>query len=301
MDWSCKTVIRKQFVTRKICIKRARWSSLGAVDTNMRIRGLVPPISPATADFPSNGADRSVVDVLICADHEVLRAGLERVVRSAPDLHVVAHATGYTRVEQLCRLSAPDVALVSLNLPSSLDLVRLLAGRGVAVVVLAPDRTEADVVAALCAGARSYLTTGVVTEQLLGTVRTVASGDITLEPQAARLLVLRLLGPGPEAADPVAADDVTATLTERQTAIAELVAEGLSNSEIAARLFLSQATVKGHLTVILRQLGLRDRTQLAIVMHRDANGRATDAADDSALEAEVTRLARSRDDISGRR
>ena len=171
MDWSCKTVIRKQFVTRKICIKRARWSSLGAVDTNMRIRGLVPRIGPATADLPStgaepsasNGADRSVVDVLICADHEVLRAGLERVVRSAPDLHVVAHATGYTRVEQLCRLSAPDVALVSLNLPSSLDLVRLLAGRGVAVVVLAPDRTEADVVAALCAGARSYLTTGVVT------------------------------------------------------------------------------------------------------------------------------------------
>ena len=104
----------------------------------------------------------------------------------------------------------------------------------------------------------------------------------------------------PETVEPAVAER-QATLTERQTAIAELVAEGLSNSEIAARLFLSQATVKGHLTVILRQLGLRDRTQLAIVMHRDANGRATDAADDSALEAEVTRLARSRDDISGRR
>lgn len=244
----------------------------GAVDTTMRIRVLVPATSPAAADFPSSGADRSVVDVLICADHEVLRAGLERIVRSAPDLHVVAHATGYTRVEQLCRLATPDVALVSLNLPGSLELVRMLAGRGVAVVILAPERTEADLVAALCAGARSYLTTGVVTEQLLGTVRSVASGDITLEPEAARLLVLRLLGPGPEPTDPAAVDDVTATLTERQSAIADLVAEGLSNSEIAARLFLSQATVKGHLTVILRQLGLRDRTQLAIVMHRDASG-----------------------------
>ncbi|MFW3171677.1 response regulator [Geodermatophilus sp. CPCC 206100] len=212
--------------------------------------------------------------VLICDDHEVLRHGLRAVFRQAPDLTVVAEAADADEALSLAARLRPDVTLVGLGTQGATvqRLVRTLTGMGLPVVLLSGTDDADDLVEALSAGARGCVHTTVSPTRLVEGVRAVARGETVLDACVAGELLHRL--DGVRQAGEGSDRSCSGQLTARQLRVADLVAEGLSNAEIAARLRVSRATVKGHITVALRRLGLRDRTQLAIHVHR--TGRPTD-------------------------
>ncbi|WP_244524838.1 LuxR C-terminal-related transcriptional regulator [Trujillonella endophytica] len=208
--------------------------------------------------------------VLVCDDHDVLRRGLRTVLARAPGLVVVAEAAGADEALALASRLRPDVVLVGLGArgPVVQRLVGALSALGIRVVLLGEaGPASGDFVEALRAGARGYMYTTVSPERLIEGVRAVANGATVLDGAVTGELLHRLEGAGSGAALPS-----SSPLTARQWAVAELVAEGLSNAEIAERLQLSRATVKAHITVALRRLGLRDRTQLAIHVHHMTQG-----------------------------
>ncbi|HZH19809.1 MAG TPA: response regulator transcription factor [Geodermatophilus sp.] len=210
--------------------------------------------------------------MLICDDHEVLRHGLRTVLRRIPGLSVVAEADSVGEALSMATELRPDVTLVGLDGqgPVLQDLVRELTGQGNRVMLLGEAGAGSDLVEILRAGARGYVHTTASPQRLVECVRAVARGETVLDASVTGELLHRL-DDGPRPGD----DEHRAThglLTARQQAVAELVAEGLTNAEIAARLQVSRATVKGHITVALRRLSLRDRTQLAIHVHRSTRG-----------------------------
>jgi DNA-binding NarL/FixJ family response regulator len=219
---------------------------------------------------PRNGAP---VRVLICDDHEVLRHGLRTVLRRAPDLVVVAETGDADEARSLASSLRPDVMLVGLGGqgPVVQDLVAALTGIGVRVVLLGEAGAGSGFVDALRAGARGYVHSTASPERLVEGVRAVAHGETVLDAAVTSELLHRLDGGHRRAAGP---QQLPNPLTARQQAVSELVAEGLTNAEIADRLKVSKATVKGHITVALRRLGLRDRTQLAIHVHRSVRPQA---------------------------
>jgi DNA-binding NarL/FixJ family response regulator len=168
----------------------------------------------------------------------------------------------------LAATARPDVTLMGIDgqgaaLP---DVVREMTGTGTRVLLLGEAGAVSDLLEVLRAGARGYVHAAVSSQRLIECVRAVARGETVLDADVTGELLHRL-------------DDVVRSqddgeprghgpLTARQQGVAELVAQGLTNAEIADRLQLSRATVKGHITVALRRLGLRDRTQLAIHVHR---------------------------------
>jgi DNA-binding NarL/FixJ family response regulator len=208
------------------------------------------------------------VRVLICDDHEVFRHGLRAVLRQIPGLCVVAEAACVGEALPLASTARPDVTLMGVDGqgPVLPDLVREMTGTGTRVLLLGEVGAASDLLEVLRAGARGYVHAAVSSQRLIECVRAVARGETVLDANVTGELLHRL--------DDVArsGDDgqprAHGPLTARQQAVAELVAEGLTNAEIAERLQLSRATVKGHITVALRRLGLRDRTQLAIHVHR---------------------------------
>jgi DNA-binding NarL/FixJ family response regulator len=208
--------------------------------------------------------------VLICDDHEVLRHGLRAVLRWAPDLAVVAEAADAAAALELAAELHPDVTLLGLGTHgvAMTELVRGLTATGTRVVLLGEAGSAGDLVEALRAGARGYVYTTVSSDRLVEGVRAVLRGETLLDAAVTGELLHHLDG----ARSAAAADDGPGRnpLTARQQAVSALVAEGLTNAEIAARLEVSRATVKGHITVALRRLGLRDRTQLAIHVNRRA-------------------------------
>lgn len=218
------------------------------------------------------GAQARRVGVLVCDDHEVLRHGLRTVLARTPDLAVVAEAAGADEALELATRLRPEVTLIGLGArgPVVQRLVGALTALGIRVVLLGEAGPgSGDFIDALRAGARGYMYTTVSPERLVEGVRAVANGETVLDGAVTGELLHRLEGAG-AGAGPAAPN--ASPLTARQWAVAELVAEGLTNAEIGERLQVSRATVKGHITVALRRLGLRDRTQLAIHVHRMTQG-----------------------------
>jgi DNA-binding NarL/FixJ family response regulator len=214
-----------------------------------------------------SGADPPV-RVLICDDQEVFRHGLRAVLCRIPGLCVVAEAACVGEALPLASTARPDVTLMGVDGqgPVLPGLVREMTGTGTRVLLFGEAGAASDLLEVLRAGARGYVHAAVSSQRLIEYVRAVARGETVLDANVTGQLLHRL-------------DDVARSggdgqhhghgpLTARQQAVAELVAEGLTNAEIAERLQLSRATVKGHITVALRRLGLRDRTQLAIHVHR---------------------------------
>jgi len=212
------------------------------------------------------------VRVLVVDDHEVLRQGIRTVLQAAPDVEVVAEASEAGVALAVATTLRPDVTLVGTCASGSLllDLVRALTDTGTRVVLLGETDSGSDFVDALRAGARGYVHTTVSPERLVEGVRAVAHGETVLDAAITGELLHRL--DGARTANGRGEQSPSGGLTARQYAVSRLVAEGLTNAEIAERLHVSRATVKGHITVALRRLGLRDRTQLAIHVHR--SGRA---------------------------
>ncbi|MCZ2815289.1 LuxR C-terminal-related transcriptional regulator [Modestobacter sp. VKM Ac-2984] len=223
-----------------------------------------------TAPEVLSGSDGVPFRVLICDDHEVLRQGLRAVLLRATDLRVVADAGSAAEALLLAARLRPDVTVLGLGAwgPVVAELVRSLSELGVRVILLGEPGAGGELVDALQAGACGYVHTTVSPQRLVDGVRAVAQGEVVLDAAATGELLHRL-DDAPRHADGSRASS-TGALTARQLAVSRLVAEGLTNAEIAERLEVSRATVKGHITVALRRLGLRDRTQLAIHFHRTA-------------------------------
>lgn len=203
------------------------------------------------------------IKVLIADDHRVVRQGLRTFLELHDDIVVVGEAgDGVTAVEMVRQLE-PDVVLMDLVMPrqDGIAATRQVKSLGIHTKVIAlTSFTEDDkVFPAIQAGASSYLLKDVSPDDLVEAIRAVYRGEARLHPDIARKLmeqVAHQAGPSREA--PV--DD----LTEREREVIRLVAQGRSNSEIAQALFISDKTVKTHISNILSKLALQDRTQLAI-------------------------------------
>lgn len=210
--------------------------------------------------------------VLLADDQALIRAGFKVLIDSAPDLEVVGEAaTGREAIDR-ARSSRADVILMDIRMP---DLDGLEATRqitvdedlaGVRVLILTTFEVDEYVVSALRAGASGFLSKGVEPGELLEAIRVVARGDALLSPKATRSLIARFLSqpePGPLPA-PAQLDG----LTEREREILALVAVGLSNDEIAERLYLSPLTAKTHVNRAMTKLGARDRAQLVVIAYQ---------------------------------
>lgn len=202
--------------------------------------------------------------VLIADDHEFFRAGV-RSVLSEHGLEVVGEAADGEAAVALAERRAPDVILMDLNMPrlSGIEATRRLAAAGlnIPVVMLTVSSTQADVLEALEAGAAGYLLKSAGPEEIVRSIEAAAAGDAPLSAEVARHLVERSRArPGRGAQGAAVAEP----LTERELDVLRLLADGLDNSQIAAELHLSAATVKRHVSGVLQKLGVSNRVQAAI-------------------------------------
>jgi DNA-binding NarL/FixJ family response regulator len=210
-----------------------------------------------------------VIRLLIADDHELMRGGLRAMLGAQDDLVVVGEAAdGAQAVDQAIALH-PDVIVMDIRMPrvDGIEATRRLAAHGLAARVLVLTTFDLDeyVWEALRAGAAGFLLKDAPPRQLAEAVRTVAAGDTLLAPAITRRLVERFVRVPPPGS--AAGQERFAALTEREREVLALVARGLSNAEIAGRLFLSEATVKTHVTRLLGKLGVRDRVQAVVLAY----------------------------------
>jgi DNA-binding NarL/FixJ family response regulator len=223
-----------------------------------------------------------VIKVLVADDQPLARNGLQAMLGAQEDIEIVGEAEdGAQAVEEALRLR-PDVVLMDIRMPNldGIEATRRIQEHAGAPKVLVLTTFDLDeyVYEALRAGAGGSLLKDAPPGQLAEAVRTVAAGEQLLAPAVTKRLVERFVRrPPPEAA----AQDTFGELTERELEVLKLVAGGLSNGEIAERLFLSEATVKTHVTRILSKLGLRDRVQAVVLAYESGlvePGASADAA-----------------------
>jgi DNA-binding NarL/FixJ family response regulator len=202
--------------------------------------------------------------VLIADDQQLVRAGLRMILEAAGDLEVVGDAVdGLDAVEQVTRLR-PDVVLMDVRMPTldGIDATRRILAEGggtTRVIMLTTFDLDEHVYAALAAGASGFLLKDMPGVQLIGGIHAVARGEELLAPTITRRLIERFV-----ADSRVPSSPDLARLTDREQEVLALVAEGLSNTEIAGRLVVSVETVKTHVSRVLDKLGVRDRVQAVI-------------------------------------
>ena len=213
-----------------------------------------------------------MISVLIVDDQDLIREGLRMLLEAEPDLAVVGEAGDGGQALDRARLLDPDVILMDVRMPGMNGIeatARLVqAGSRARILMLTTFDLDEYVYHALKAGAGGFLLKDASREQLTGAVRSVAVGETLLAPAITRRLIEDFCR-GPAPGSPVAG---AGGLSERELGVVQLVAQGLSNAEIAARLYLSEATVKSHIARILAKLGLRDRVQAAIFAHEHGLG-----------------------------
>lgn len=191
-----------------------------------------------------------VLRLLLVDDHPVVRDGLRGMLEAAPEFEVVGEASDGPSGVRLARSLRPDVVLMDLRMPGGggLDAIAELAAQEVPsrVLVLTTYDTDRDIMAALDAGATGYLLKDARREDLFAAIRSAARGESVLSPAVATRVVSRVRTRSQE-------------LTDREAEVLALVARGRSNREIAAALFVSEATVKTHLGHVYEKLGVKDR------------------------------------------
>ena len=210
------------------------------------------------------------VRVLLADDQPLLRTGFRMILSAQPDLEVVGEAVdGADAVRQVARLQ-PDVVLMDVRMPG-MDGIQateeiVAADQGSRVLILTTFDLDEYAFAGLRAGASGFVLKDVPPAELIGAIRAVAAGDAVVAPRVTRSLLDQLSAhlPDPRAEPPVIDTAAVAALTDREREVFGEVARGLSNAEIAARLHLSEATVKTHITRVLAKLRLRDRVQMVI-------------------------------------
>ncbi len=197
-----------------------------------------------------------MIRILVVDDHPVVRAGIVALLDAAADVEIVGTAASGEEALALMTSTRPDLVVMDLRMPG-IDgdeaTARILAAHpGVRVLILTTYESDDAILSAIAAGASGYLLKAAPEEELLAGVRAVAAGEVALAPSVSRMLVARTREP---------ARPAPAELSPRELEVLELVAEGLSNREIGARIHLGEATVKTHLMKAFGKLGVNDRTR----------------------------------------
>jgi DNA-binding NarL/FixJ family response regulator len=210
--------------------------------------------------------------VLLADDDPLVRAGLKTILSAADDLRIVGEAGDGAGAVSGVQAHRPDVVLMDVRMPG-LDGIDA-TGRITAladppkVIVLTTFQLDEYVFGALRAGASGFLLKDTPPADIIRAIRLVAAGDAMLSPSVTRTLIQRF-GADPDAPRRAAAEESVRALTDREREVAAEVAKGSSNAEVAARLFMSEATVKAHVSRVMAKLGAGNRVQVAITA-RDA-------------------------------
>ena len=210
-----------------------------------------------------------MIRVLVADDQSLVRAGFKALLDARDDIEVVGEAADGAGAVELARKLRPDVILMDIRMPGvdGLEATRRIAAdedlAGVKVIILTTFESDEYVFQAIRCGASGFLVKDTEPADLLQAVRVVARGDALLSPSVTRRLITDLAtrpaGPAP------AATKALSALTDREREVMALVAGGLSNDEIAARLYLSPLTAKTHVSRIMTKLSARDRAQLVVL------------------------------------
>jgi DNA-binding NarL/FixJ family response regulator len=215
-----------------------------------------------------------VISVLLADDQPLLRRGFRMILEAEDGVTVAGEAgDGAEAIELACRVR-PDVVLMDIRMPGTdgIEATRRItaAEPGVRVLVLTTFDLDEYAFGALQAGASGFLLKDVRPHELVAAVRTVASGDAVVSPRVTRRLLeeyAQQLPVADAAGDQASRYPQLSSLTEREREVLAVVAQGLSNTEIATSLFVSETTVKSHVGRILAKLGLRDRVQIVVLAY----------------------------------
>ncbi|MET8339835.1 response regulator transcription factor [Streptosporangium canum] len=215
-------------------------------------------------------AQSPAVRIVVADDHPVVRTGFAELLGTQPDFTVVGTASDGAEAVRICHDLSPDVVLMDVRMPGmdGIEATRRLAGSvaaGPRVLILTTFDLDEYVYDALRAGASGFLLKDVTAERLFDAVRVIAAGEALLAPAITRRLIseFALLPPQPD----ISSTPALTALTPRETQVLRLIAEGLSNPEIASRLTVTEETVKTHVSRVLSKLGLRDRTQAVVTAY----------------------------------
>jgi DNA-binding NarL/FixJ family response regulator len=221
------------------------------------------------------------IRILLADDQELMRMGFRMVIESQADLEIVGEAANGREALALAAKLSPDVVLMDVRMPEldGIEATRQIvkADEGIRVVILTTFDLDEYTYAALRAGASGFLLKDAPPAELLAAIRAVASGDAVIAPSVTRRLLSTLVQHLPDRVSESPSHPDFARLTPREREVLIEVARSHSNAEIAARLVLSEATVKTHVGRILAKLSLRDRVQIVVFAYE--NGLIRPAAD----------------------
>jgi DNA-binding NarL/FixJ family response regulator len=209
----------------------------------------------------------TVIRLVVVDDQEVVRAAFGALLGTQPDFEVIATAADGAQAVRVCEQLRPDVVLMDVRMPvmDGIEATRRIAvDGGPRILVLTTFDLDEHVYDALSAGASGFLLKDVTAERLFDAVRVVAAGEALLAPAITRRLIAEFARLRPPQRISIPA---MGALTPRETEVLRLIAAGLSNPEIAARLVVSEETVKTHVSRVLGKLGLRDRTQAVVAAY----------------------------------
>jgi DNA-binding NarL/FixJ family response regulator len=214
-------------------------------------------------------ANGPAVRIVIADDHDVVRSGFASLLDTQREFTVIGTAQDGVQAVRISRELQPDVVLMDIRMPGmdGIEATRQLTSRGSSaprVLVLTTFDLDEYVYEALRAGASGFLLKDVTAERLFEAVRVIAAGDALIAPAITRRLISEF---AQQSIAPRPATRRLEDLTPRETQVLRLIAEGLSNSEIAGRLVVTEETVKTHVSRVLNKLGLRDRTQAVVVAY----------------------------------
>ena len=227
-------------------------------------------------------SDDSRIRIVIADDQELVRAGFTMVINSQPDMQVVGQASNGDEAIRLAERLMPDIVLMDVRMPgmdgitATEHITRMdNGGRPIRVIILTTFDLDEYVMAAIHAGASGFLLKDTEPETLLRSIRTVYQGNATIAPTATKRLIEKMLEPNfhvtPAAPAPSAdyTDPELESLTDREREVLVEIAHGLSNQEIADKLFISLPTVKTHVAHILQKINARDRVQAVVFAYEN--------------------------------
>ena len=227
-------------------------------------------------------SDDSRIRIVIADDQELVRAGFTMVINSQPDMQVVGQASNGDEAIRLAERLMPDIVLMDVRMPgmdgitATEHITRMdNGGRPIRVIILTTFDLDEYVMAAIHAGASGFLLKDTEPETLLRSIRTVYQGNAIIAPTATKRLIEKMLEPNfhvtPAAPAPSAdyTDTELESLTDREREVLVEIAHGLSNQEIADKLFISLPTVKTHVAHILQKINARDRVQAVVFAYEN--------------------------------